>query len=61
MNLTKDIINSAVEKQFTSFSDSIKSVLHAKMVSHECAKAYVSTIDVIRDEKKAYNSINDSN
>lgn len=58
MSLDTDIINYAVNKKYTEFSDAIKSELQNKLANNKDAKKYVSDYDKIQQMKLAFAKIN---
>lgn len=58
MSLDTDIINYAVNKKYTEFSNAIKSELQNKLANNKDAKKYVSDYDKIQQMKLAFAKIN---
>lgn len=56
--LDTTIIDKAVEKKYTEFSDAIKTSLRNKMTNHEISKKYASDYDKIQDMKQLFAQIN---
>lgn len=58
MSLDTDIINYAVNKKYTEFSNAIKTELQNKLANNKDAKKYVSDYDKIQQMKLAFAKIN---
>jgi len=55
--LDATVINNAVDKKYTEFSDAIKNELKTKMINHETSKKYASEYDKIQDMKQMFAKI----
>lgn len=55
--LDSTVINKAVDKKYTEFSDAIKAELKTKMINHETSKQYASDYDKIQDMKQMFAKI----
>jgi len=55
--LDATVINNAVDKKYTEFSDAIKTELKTKMINHETSKDYASDYDKIQDMKQMFAKI----
>jgi hypothetical protein len=58
MNLNKTVIDNAVDKKYTMFSDAIKTELYKKMSNHPQAVAYATTYDNVQSVKQKFAEIN---
>lgn len=58
MNLDKTVINKAVDKKYTEFSDTIKTELYSKMSNHPNAVAYATAYDNVQIVKQKFADIN---
>jgi 5'-deoxynucleotidase YfbR-like HD superfamily hydrolase len=58
MTLDKTVIDKAVEKKYTEFSDVIKTELQNKMSSHPDAVKYAGDYDKIQTMKQMFAQIN---
>lgn len=58
MSLDTDIINYAVNKKYTEFSNAIKTELQNKLANNKDAKKYASDYDKIQQMKLAFAKIN---
>lgn len=52
--LDKTVIDKAVGKKYSDFSDAVKAELQNKMTNHPDAKNYASEYDKIQDMKKLF-------
>jgi hypothetical protein len=58
MTLDKTVIDKAVDKKYTEFSDVIKTELYNKMSKHPDAVKYAADYDKIQDMKQMFAQIN---
>jgi len=58
MPLNTDVINSAVDKEYTKFSDSVKAVFADKLNNHPDIEVYKRDLDNIRQMKVTFADIN---
>lgn len=58
--LDKTVIDSAINKKYTEFSNSIKTELQNKMTNHPDSVAYAKEFDKIQDMKQAFAAITSS-
>ena len=56
--MNKDIIDLAVNKKFTEFSDVIKGTLLNKLAGHSDIQEYTNEYDNIKNLKVQFNAIN---
>jgi hypothetical protein len=57
MSLDKTVIDSAVEKKYSDFSDAVKSELANKLASHPTVKKYADEFDKIQQMKSIFSKI----
>lgn len=57
MALNNTVINKALEKKYTEFSDAIKTELQTKMTNHPDSMKYASDFDKIQDMKQMFAKI----
>jgi hypothetical protein len=55
--IDKNVIDSAIDKKYTEFSDAIKVELKNKMNGHDTAKEYSSAYDKIQQMKNVFAKI----
>jgi len=60
MSLDKTIIDSAVDKKYTEFSDAVKTELKAKLSNHSDVKQYANDFDKIQHMKSIFAKINNT-
>jgi hypothetical protein len=58
MTLDKTVIDKAVDKKYTEFSDVVKTELYNKMSSHPDAVKYAGDYDKIQTMKQMFAQIN---
>ena len=56
--MNKDIIDLAVDKKYTDFSNAIKAELHNKMAAHPTSVNYANEYDNIEHMKSIFSEIN---
>lgn len=59
--LDNNVIDNAVGKKFSEFSDAIKAELKGKLSNHEVIDNYVKEYDSIQAKKQAFSDINNMN
>jgi hypothetical protein len=59
MSLEKTVIDKAVGKKYTEFSDSIKAELYTKIRNHPNSVAYASEYDKVQTIKQKFADISD--
>jgi hypothetical protein len=58
MNLDKTVIDKAVDKKYTDFSDIIKTELYTKIRNHQSSVAYATEYDKVQSVKQKFAEIN---
>jgi hypothetical protein len=56
--IDKEVIQIAVDKKYTDFSDTVKGELHAKLAGHPDVSAYNNEYDNIQQTKAKFAEIN---
>lgn len=57
--MNKDVIQLAIDKKYSAFSDAIKMELHNKLTDHPVSKQYATDFDHIRQMKQKFATISD--
>jgi 5'-deoxynucleotidase YfbR-like HD superfamily hydrolase len=57
--MDKTVIDKAVGKKYTEFSDEVKQTLYNKLANHETSQAYAKEYDKIQDMKQKFAQIAD--
>lgn len=55
--LDKTVIDKAVDKKYTEFSDIVKAELHTKLTNHEASIAYAQEYDKIQKMRSQFAAI----
>jgi len=58
MSLDTNVIELAINKKYTDFSNAIKTELHSKLAAHDSASKYANDYDKIQQMKSNFAKIN---